>query len=105
VLKAIDTPGGNAEQPIGVGSITSPVAVGDTVLFGVSVRAPAPGSSGNVDGLYAVAMRSGEVRWRASIATPIRSAPAVLDGTIYAMGGLRARGGASGGNLFAFDSD
>ena len=104
VFEAIDAAGGDSEQPIGAGSITPPVVVDDHVLFGVAVRAPAPGSSGNVDGLYAVAIRSGEVRWRASVATPIRSAPAVLDGTVYAMGGLRARGGTSGGNLFAFGS-
>jgi outer membrane protein assembly factor BamB len=92
----------DARQVVGAGSLTSPVVVDDTVLFGVAVRAPAPGSSGNVDGLYAVDMATGEELWRTSTATPIRSAPAVLDGTVYAMGGLRARGGASEGNLLAF---
>jgi outer membrane protein assembly factor BamB len=104
VFEAIDVASAGSDQPSGAGSITPPVVVGDTVLFGIAVRAPAPGSIGNADGLYAVAISSGEVHWRAAIATPIRSAPAVLDGTVYAMGGLRARGGASGGNLFAFGS-
>jgi len=92
----------DAGQGVGAGSVTSPVVAGDTVLLGVAVRAAAPGSAGNVDGLYAVATATGQMRWHASAATPIRSAPAVLDGTVYAMGGLRARGGATGGNLFAF---
>jgi hypothetical protein len=42
------------------------------------------------------------MRWHTSATTPIRSAPAVLDGTVYAMGGLGARGGAAEGNLLAF---
>jgi outer membrane protein assembly factor BamB len=88
-------------QPVGTGSLTTPVVVGESVLFGVAVRAPAPGAAGNADGLYAVDSTSGELRWRAAT-TPIRSAPAVLDGVIFAMGGLRPRGGASGGNLLAF---
>lgn len=91
-----------ADQPVGAGSLTPPVIVGDIVLFGVAVRTPAAGASGNADGLYAVDTASGEMRWQASAATPIRSTPAVLDGTVYAMGGLRARGGASGGDLLAF---
>jgi hypothetical protein len=33
---------------------------------------------------------------------PIRAAPAVLGGTVDTMGGLRPRGDASGGSLFAF---
>ena len=70
----------DARQEVGAGSVTSPVVVGDTVLFGVAVRAPAPGFSGNADGLYAVDTATGEVRWQTSGATPIRSAPAVLDG-------------------------
>jgi outer membrane protein assembly factor BamB len=92
-------------QVVGVGSLTSPVVVDDTVFFGVAVRASAPGSSGNVDGLYAVDTATGEARWRTASATPIRSAPALLDGTVYAMGGLRARGGASEGNLLAFGAE
>jgi outer membrane protein assembly factor BamB len=94
--------GADAQHGVGAGSVTSPVVAGDTVLFGVAVRAPAPGSAGNADGLYAVDTATGRVRWHASAATPIRSAPAVLEGTVYAMGGLRARGGATGGNLLAF---
>jgi outer membrane protein assembly factor BamB len=103
-FEAIDSADGGSEQPVGMGSITPPVVVGDNVLFGIAVDATAPGSSRNVDGLYAIAIGSGEVRWRASIGTPIRSAPAVLDGIVYAMGGPRARGGISGGTLFAFGS-
>ncbi|MGH2614928.1 MAG: PQQ-binding-like beta-propeller repeat protein, partial [Thermomicrobiales bacterium] len=88
--------------PIGAGTLTSPVVVGASVLFGVAVRTPPPGAIGNADGFYAVDNTSGALRWRAAATTPIRSAPAVLDGVIYAMGGLRPRGGATGGNLFAF---
>ena len=95
----------DARQVVGAGSLTSPVVVGDIVVFGVAVRAPAPGSGGNADGLYAVDAATGEARWRIATATPIRSAPAVLDGTVYAMGGLRARGGASEGNLLAFSAE
>ena len=71
------------------------MVVGDKVLFGVAVRAPAPGFTGKVEGLYAVDAATGDLRWHAA-ATPIRSAPAVLDGTVYVMGGLRARGDALG---------
>jgi outer membrane protein assembly factor BamB len=92
----------DARQEVGAGSVSSPVVVGDTVLFGVAVRAPAPGAGGNADGLYAVDTATGKVRWQTSGAAPIRSAPAVLDGIVYAMGGLRARGGAAEGNLFAY---
>jgi outer membrane protein assembly factor BamB len=92
----------DAGQGVGAGSITSPVVAGDTVLFGVAVRVPAPGFAGNADGLYAVDAATGQGRWHASATTPIRSAPAVLGGTVYTMGGLRARGGATGGNLLAF---
>ena len=92
----------DAQQGVGTGSVTSPAVVGDTVLFGVAVRAPAPGFTGNADGLYAVDTATGKMRWHTSATTPIRSAPAVLDGTVYAMGGLRARGGAAEGNLLAF---
>ena len=92
----------DARQIVGAGSLTSPVVVGDMVLFGVAVRTPAAGDGGNTDGLYAVDSATGTMRWRASAATQIRSAPAVLDGVIYVMGGMRARGGAAGGNLVAF---
>jgi outer membrane protein assembly factor BamB len=92
----------DARGGVGAGSVTSPVIVGDTVLFGVAVRTPAPGATGNADGLYAVDTATGKLRWHVSADTPIRSTPAVLDGTVYAMGGLRARGGATGGNLLAF---
>ncbi len=92
-------------QVVGAGSLTSPVVVEDMVLFGVAVRTPAPGFSGNADGLYAVDTATGEMRWRTSSYTPIRSAPAGLDGMVYAMGGLRARGGTAEGNLFAFGPD
>jgi outer membrane protein assembly factor BamB len=94
---AVDT-----RHSVGSGSVTSPVVVSNSVLFGVAVRASAPESAGNADGLYAVDTATGEMRWHTSATTPIRSAPAVLDGTVYAMGGLRARGGAAEGNLLAF---
>ncbi|HEX5991317.1 MAG TPA: PQQ-binding-like beta-propeller repeat protein [Thermomicrobiales bacterium] len=92
----------SAHQGAGAGSVTSPAIVGDTVLFGVEIHVPAPGAAGNADGLYAVDTATGQLRWHASPATPIRSTPAVLDGTVYAMGGPRAPGGATGGNLLAF---
>jgi outer membrane protein assembly factor BamB len=92
----------DAQQGVGAGSVTSPVIVGDTVLFGVAVHTSAPGISGNVDGLYAVDTTTGEVRWQTLGAAQIRSAPAVLDGIVYAMGELRARGGPAEGNLFAY---
>jgi outer membrane protein assembly factor BamB len=93
---------GPAEESIGTGSITVPVVVGQSVLVGVAVRVPAPGLTGNADGLYAVDSMTGGLRWRSVGNDPIRSAAAVLDGVAYAMGGLRARGGATGGNLLAF---
>lgn len=93
------------DQPIGTGSITTPVVVGRSVLVGVAVRLPAPGFSGNADGLYAVDGLTGDMQWRSLAGDPIRSAPAVLDGAAYAMGGLRARGGITGGYLLAFGVD
>jgi hypothetical protein len=45
------------------------------------------------------------LQWRSAGGDPIRSAPAVLDNVAYAMGGLRARGGATGGNLLAFGNE
>jgi outer membrane protein assembly factor BamB len=102
VFRAGDSDG---RRPLGSGSVTPPVIVGDVVVFGVAVRIPAPGASGNGDGLYAVATTSGDARWHAAAGEPIRSAPAVLDETIFATGGLRARGGATGGNLFAFGAE
>ena len=104
VFEAIAPESPGSEQPVGAGSITPPVVAGDNVLFGVAGRGSAPESSGNVGGLYAVAFMSGQLRWRAAATTPIRAAPAVLDGTIHVMGGLSARGGATGGNLFAYGS-
>jgi len=92
-------------QPVGTGSLTTPVVSGESVVFGVAVRVPAPGAAGNADGLYAVDRTTGMLSRRDSAAVPIRSAPAILDGAIYAMGGLRARGGASGGMLLAFGAD
>ncbi len=92
------------DEPIGVGSVTEPVMSGSTVLFGVSIRAPASGATGILDGLYAVAMNDGVLQWHAVADTPIGSSPAVLDGTIYAMGGLRPRGDATRGYLIAFGS-
>ncbi|MBA3450123.1 MAG: PQQ-binding-like beta-propeller repeat protein [Chloroflexia bacterium] len=89
-------------HPKGTGSLTTPVIAGGVVLFGVAVRDPSPGNSGNADGIYAVDGETGILRWRASATTPIRSAPAILDGAIYAMGGSRTRGGANGGTLLAF---
>jgi outer membrane protein assembly factor BamB len=85
---------------VGAGSITSPVIVDSTVVFGVAVRSPAP-TAEDASGLYAVEASSGKLLWHAG-GEPIRSAPSVLDGSVFAMGGLRARGGATGGNLFAF---
>lgn len=91
-----------ADEPVGVGSITEPVISGNSVMFGVSVRAPIAGATGILDGLYAVAIDNGALQWHAVADTPIGSSPAVLDGTIYAMGGLRPRGDATRGYLIAF---
>ncbi len=91
-----------ADAVIGTGSVTAPVVVRDEVLFGVTVRtASSPGGEG-AEGLYAVDAATGNLRWHAASSTSIRSAPAVLNGTIFAMGGRRARGDASGGSLYAF---
>ncbi len=96
---------GPAAEPVGTGSISAPVVVGQSVLVGVAVRVPASGVTGNADGLYAVDSMTGRLRWRSVGNDPIRSAAAVLDGVAYAMGGLRARGGATGGNLLAFGAE
>jgi outer membrane protein assembly factor BamB len=88
-------------DPAGTGSVTPPAIAGGMALFGVAVRAPATGSASNADGLYAIDTMTGELHWHAG-GVPIRSAPAVFDGAVYAMGGLRARGGASEGSLLAF---
>lgn len=92
----------NAATPVGAGSVTTPVVAGGLVLFGVSVRTPAPGSDATADGLYAVDTIAGDIRWHTALTTPIRSAPAVFAGTVFAMGGRRARGGVSEGVLLAF---
>jgi outer membrane protein assembly factor BamB len=92
-------------RPAGAGSVTAPVLVDNVVLFGVAIRVPAEGAGDAVDGLHAVDTATGALRWRGPATAPIRSAPAVLDGRIYAMGGLRPRGDASGGNLIAFGAE
>jgi serine/threonine-protein kinase len=87
---------------IGTGSVTAPVVVRNEVLLGVTVRsASAPGAE-SAEGLYAVDAVTGDLRWHAATSTSIRSAPAVLNGTVFVMGGRRARGDASGGSLYAF---
>lgn len=90
------------DEPIGVGAVTEPALAGDSIIFGVAIRAPAAGATGILDGLYAVAMNDGSLQWHAVADTPIGSSPAVLDGVIYAMGGLRPRGDATRGYLVAF---
>jgi outer membrane protein assembly factor BamB len=102
VYRADNGPQGEGD---GVGSITEPVIAGDSVVFGVSIRAPAPGDEATFNGIYAINAKTGALRWHTSAGTPIDSTPAVLDGTIYAMGGLRPRGDAAGGNLIAFSAD
>jgi outer membrane protein assembly factor BamB len=91
-----------AGEAVGLGSVTTPVIAGESVLFGVSVRAPTPGGASGADGLYCVSALSGELRWQGPASAPIRSAPAVIDDVIFAMGGTRARSDASGGSLLAF---
>jgi outer membrane protein assembly factor BamB len=88
---------------VGSGWVSPPVIVADSVIFGVAVRDPTLGAE-KVDGLYAVDIASGQLLWHAAT-DPIRSAPSVVDEVIYTMGGLRARGGATGGNLYAFSAD
>jgi outer membrane protein assembly factor BamB len=97
--------GDGSGEGVGTGWLTAPVISGGAALFGVAVRVAAPDATGNANGLYAVEIETGALRWHAAANEPIRSAPAVLDESIYAMGGLRARGGATGGNLFAFGAD
>lgn len=91
-----------AVQPVGAGLMSAPASAGGMVLFGVTVRTSARGASESADGLYAIDRETGRMVWRASSATPIRSTPAVLGSTIFAMGGRQARGGASEGVLLAF---
>jgi outer membrane protein assembly factor BamB len=89
-------------EEVGVGAVTEPVLVGNTVLFGVAIRAGASDAGEGLDGLHAVDVRNGSLRWQAAMDTPIGSAPTIIDGMIFAMGGLRPRGDAAGGNLLAF---
>ncbi len=93
---------GEPIREAGVGALTQPVISGDSVLFGVSIRVPAPGSTMGLDGLYAIDAASGSMRWHTSASTPIDSPPVVLDETIFAMGGLRPRGDATSGSLLAY---
>ena len=96
------TGSGDLSKPVGDGTVTSPVSVGDIVLFGVSVRTPSAGAAADAKGLYAFAITTGALRWHAADTEPIHSAPAVHGGTIYTMGGRRPWGDGSGGSLFAF---
>jgi outer membrane protein assembly factor BamB len=91
-----------SDTVVGTGSVTAPVVVGDEVLFGVTVRSPSANGGESAEGLYAVDAATGDRRWHTAASTSIRSAPAVLDGAIFVMGGRRARGDASGGRLYAF---
>jgi outer membrane protein assembly factor BamB len=91
-----------ADAVIGTGSVTAPVVVRGEILFGVTVRTASSPGGESADGLYAVDATTGKLRWHSASSTSIRSAPAVLNGTIFAMGGRRARGDASGGSLYAF---
>jgi outer membrane protein assembly factor BamB len=93
---------GETDRVVGTGSVTAPVIVAESVLFGVTVRLPAESAGEGVDGLYALDVATGTLRWHGAESAPIRSAPAILDGTIYTMGGLRPRGDAAGGTLLAF---
>lgn len=97
--------GDPAIEPAGAGSISVPATAGEMVLFGVTVRTAAPGGGKGGDGLYAIESKTGRMVWRASNATPIRSAPAVLGTRIFVMGGRQARGGAAEGVLLAFGAD
>lgn len=95
----------DAPENIGVGTVTEPAVVGTDVLFGVAIRVPAPGITATLDGIYAVDAATGTLRWQASPATPIGSAPVALNGQIVAMGGLRPRGDAAAGSLLAFRAE
>lgn len=94
--------GGEAEAP--GGAITEPVIVDDLALFAVALPATAAKQGAALDGLYAVDLATGELRWRAASDAPIGSAPAVLDGTIFVMGGSRPGGEEAAGNLLAFSA-
>lgn len=93
-----------ANEHVGTGSVTPPAIAGDVALFGVAIRTVAPDSDPMIDGLYAIDTQSGQLRWHAAD-MPIRSAPAVFDDQIFAMGGRRARGGAAEGLLVAFGAE
>jgi outer membrane protein assembly factor BamB len=86
------------------GSITEPVIVDGLALFGVAIPATATKTGGALDGLYAVDLATGALTWHAASSVPIGSAPAVLGGTIYAMGGSRPGSEEASGNLLAFSA-
>ncbi len=70
------------------------------MLFGVAMRPPAGAAAPELDGLYAIDAKTGDLAWHVG-ATPMRSAPTAIDGMIFVMGGLRPHGNATGGNLLA----
>lgn len=87
-----------------IDAMTEPAIVGETVLFGVAMRPPADAAVSESDGLYAIDAATGELAWHVG-ETAIRSAPAAIDGMIFAMGGSRPQGNSTGGNLLAFAAE
>lgn len=96
--------GGDVAKPDAgrVGSVTAPTIVGTEVYFGVATEGATPENPSDIDGIYAVDVGSGKLRWQGANGTPIGSAPTVLDETIYAIGGVSPQGDATSGSLIAF---
>ena len=81
----------DTRQGVGAGSVTSPVIDGDTVLFGVAVRAPAPDFT--VTPTVCTPLIRQLARSAGTLGRHTDSfRPAVLDGMVYAMGGLQRAG-------------
>jgi hypothetical protein len=84
--------------------MTEPSIVGDMALFGFATRPRGGGTASPSGGLLAIETETGNLVWQIE-ATPIRSAPAAIDGMIFVMGGSRPQGDAAGGNLLAFAAE
>lgn len=96
--------GGDVAKPTAgrVGAVTAPTIVGAEVYFGVATEGATPEQPADLDGIYAVDAASGKLRWQGARGTPIASPPTVLNGVIYAIGGVGPQGDAASGSLIAF---
>jgi outer membrane protein assembly factor BamB len=66
---------------------SSPVAVNDTVYVGVSREADVEDVVEEVGDVYSLSAANGEIQWRFLKVSPVRTAPAVADGTVYVNAG------------------